>query len=373
MADDQSNKQANPAKIKKDSQTIDKRPLDPTRNAEDVLGDPTGRAGVTTGDPRQISAEPDEVAKDDSVIRGGNIGDPANTKPSGFTDEQLDEAAYDKNTLDGMSGTRAAANKDLASEEEVNSSNENTEGGINSDFNYDANFSKNMHDSDHGSGEDDAAGGTTPDVESDDDVGDMMARVTGQDPDPNMDNPQELGLGDEVDKDEDEHLHSWQSYNTSVKQISWIKLLIALAISYTAAAIGSVFTIDAIPTWYAALKKPFFIPPNWVFGPVWLLYTLMGLSLYLVWNNKNMQSVEKKPAYSAFTFQLLLNIVWSFVFFGFKRPLVALIVILFLLVGILWTFVRFRKLDVLASWLLIPYLIWVSFASLLNLSIVILN
>jgi hypothetical protein len=207
MADDQTKAHSALGKITKDNQNIDERPLDPTRDAEDFLGDPTGRTGVTTGDAGQISAEPDEVDKDDSVIRGGEIDNPTHRNPTGILEETINDAAYNKQAVNGMSGTRTALNNDLASEKENAQPEDKPGNGTQTDFNYDADFSKTMHDSDHGSGEDEASG-TTPDVESDDDVGDMMARVTGHDPDPNMDNPKELGMGEETDEDEDAQLHS---------------------------------------------------------------------------------------------------------------------------------------------------------------------
>jgi hypothetical protein len=207
MADDHVKSQTTAGKMKQDSQHIAERPLDPTRDAEDFLGDPTGRTGVTTGDPRQISAEPDEVDKDTSVLRGGEVEDPTHSNPTGIPEEDINDAVYDKKVLQGMSNVRIAVNDDLASEEENPASRSESGPDTPVDFNYDADFSKDMQNSDHGSGEDNASG-TTSDPESDDDVGNMMARVTGHDPDPNMDNPQELGIAEEIDEDEDAHLHT---------------------------------------------------------------------------------------------------------------------------------------------------------------------
>jgi len=148
------------------------------------------------------------------------------------------------------------------------------------------------------------------------------------------------------------------------------KLIFALLIVFAAALIGSYATFPSIPTWYATLNKPFFNPPNWIFGPVWtVLYLMMALSLYLIWK----QNADNKDAISWFGFQLLLNSVWSIAFFGFQSPSCGLGIIILLWLAILITIIKFYKLSKPAAWLLIPYLLWVSFASILNLSIVLIN
>lgn len=133
------------------------------------------------------------------------------------------------------------------------------------------------------------------------------------------------------------------------------------------------FTISAIPTWYAGLNKPFFAPPNWVFGPVWtLLYFLMGVAFYLIWK----QDLKKKKVAIAtkfFLIQLGLNFIWSPIFFGLRSPFIGLFVILAMWGFIVITMKKFFSLSRSAFYLLIPYLVWVSFASVLNLAIVILN
>lgn len=137
--------------------------------------------------------------------------------------------------------------------------------------------------------------------------------------------------------------------------------------------LGSVFTFSAIPTWYATLNKPFFSPPNWVFGPVWtILYALMGISIWLIWQ----QGIKKKKvklAIQFFAVQLALNFIWTPIFFGLKSPLLALPVIAAMWMFILLTIKRFYPLSKWAAYMLIPYLLWVSFASLLNFMIVVLN
>ncbi len=151
------------------------------------------------------------------------------------------------------------------------------------------------------------------------------------------------------------------------------KLIISLAGCQLVGLLGTPFTISAIPTWYASLAKPLFAPPNWIFGPVWtLLYALMGASFYLVWK----QGWKKKTARMArnyFLVQLALNFIWSPVFFGLRAPLLGLLVILAMWLAIVMTIRRFYPLSKTAAWLLVPYVLWVSFATLLNASIVYLN
>jgi len=154
------------------------------------------------------------------------------------------------------------------------------------------------------------------------------------------------------------------------------KLLISLGVSFAAAAIGSVFTFSAIPTWYAELAKPSFNPPSWVFGPAWtFLYTLMGVALFRVWNAKPTASTKPRRtlAFSLFAVQLVLNALWSIVFFGPHQLGPALIVIAALWLAILACIVTFWRLERTAALLLLPYLAWVTFASVLNFEIWRLN
>ncbi len=148
--------------------------------------------------------------------------------------------------------------------------------------------------------------------------------------------------------------------------IKFPKLILSIGLCLGAGFIGSIFTTSSIPTWYAALNKPPFSPPDWVFAPVWtILYIFMGISLYLVWIKKSVSAI--------FWIQLILNISWSIVFFGMKNPSLAFVNILALWIGIFLTIKAFYKINRLAGQLLFPYIAWVSFAALLNLSIVILN
>ncbi len=150
------------------------------------------------------------------------------------------------------------------------------------------------------------------------------------------------------------------------------QLVGAVALSLGAGVIGSLATTPAIPTWYAALEKPFFNPPNWVFAPVWTtLYFLMGVSLYLIMQAK--QSPRRVQTIRLFAAQLALNALWSLVFFGAKEPGAALLVIAILFAVLVELIRQTAHLDRRAAWLLAPYLIWVSFASVLNLAIWRLN
>ena len=137
--------------------------------------------------------------------------------------------------------------------------------------------------------------------------------------------------------------------------------------------IATPFTISAIPTWYDTLNKPPFSPPNWVFGPTWtMLYFLMGVAAFLIWK-KGLKKKHVKEALYYFIVQLVFNFMWSILFFGLKSPILGLLDILVLWMLILITVVKFYKLSKPAAYLLITYLLWVSFASLLNLYIVLLN
>lgn len=151
-----------------------------------------------------------------------------------------------------------------------------------------------------------------------------------------------------------------------------LKLLASVILCQIAGFLGSLFTTPAIPTWYATLKKPFFTPPNWVFSPVWIsLFILMGISLFFVWRRQGQPHV--KTALIFFFVQLILNIFWSMAFFGLKSPLLGLMDIVLLWIAILFTILNFFKVSKFAGMLLIPYLLWVSFAALLNFSLWILN
>ncbi len=154
---------------------------------------------------------------------------------------------------------------------------------------------------------------------------------------------------------------------------SALKLVGSIIICQMAGLIGAFFTTSAIPTWYAGLVKPSFSPPNYLFGPVWtILYTLMGISLYLVWTAK-VRPNSFKAAMIVFWTQLILNALWSIIFFGLRSPIFAFIVIVMMLMMIALTIDRFQRTSKIAAYLLIPYILWVAFAAVLNLAIVLLN
>lgn len=151
-----------------------------------------------------------------------------------------------------------------------------------------------------------------------------------------------------------------------------IKFIASIVIPLAAGAIGSLATMPNIPNWYAALEKPLLIPPNSVFGPVWtLLYLLIGTSLFLIWTNKTKKS--KTAAYLFFAAQMVLNTLWSLVFFGLRSPEAGIVIILLLIGAIIGTIVFFGRISKPAAYLLIPYLLWVSFATYLTIGVAVLN
>jgi len=170
------------------------------------------------------------------------------------------------------------------------------------------------------------------------------------------------------------------------------KLIVSVLICELAGIIGSIFTMPEIRSWYYFLNKPSFSPPNWLFAPVWtILFLLMGISLYLVWSkdfivNISTNDTQKKAwnpisaklwsgswreenAALIFVLQLVLNILWSVIFFGLKSPSLAFVEILMLWFAILYTIVNFYRISKPAAYLLLPYILWVSFATFLNFAI----
>ncbi len=152
-----------------------------------------------------------------------------------------------------------------------------------------------------------------------------------------------------------------------------VKLLISIVACLCAGIIGSVFTTPAITTWYAALQKPAFTPPNWLFAPAWtILYILMGIVASIIWH-KGLDNRANKTALIIFLIQLILNILWSVAFFGLHSPLYGIIVIVALWIAILFTIIKFFRISKLAGALLLPYIGWVTFAAALNISVFLLN
>lgn len=146
-----------------------------------------------------------------------------------------------------------------------------------------------------------------------------------------------------------------------------IKCIIAVTISELAGVIGSLFTAPAIQSgWYATLSRPAVAPPSWVFAPVWtMLFALMGVAAFLVWK-RGLHRKEIKIALGIFVGQLALNTLWSVIFFGLHNPGGALVEIIILWFAILATIIAFAKISRPAAWLLVPYIVWVSFAGYLN-------
>lgn len=148
-----------------------------------------------------------------------------------------------------------------------------------------------------------------------------------------------------------------------------VRFIIAILIAQAAGLLGSLFTTPAIPTWYAQLQKPAFTPPGWVFGPVWItLYALMGIASFLVWRKRSVDSTADK-ALVVYGIHLILNVLWSVLFFGLQQPASAFLGIVLLWGMIVWVIVLFFRIDRLAAYLMGPYIFWVSFASMLNFAI----
>lgn len=154
----------------------------------------------------------------------------------------------------------------------------------------------------------------------------------------------------------------------------YLIIFLSVLITIVIGGLSGILSGSGMSNWYQELEKPFFNPPSWVFGPAWtLLYTLMGVSFGLVITNKSNHTRIVKLGIIAYSFQLLLNFIWSPIFFYFQSPLFALFVILLLIFAIILTMYYFFQISKVSYYLLYPYLIWVVFASILNLSIVLMN
>jgi tryptophan-rich sensory protein len=150
-------------------------------------------------------------------------------------------------------------------------------------------------------------------------------------------------------------------------------LVAFIALCEFAGLFGSLFTFSSIPTWYAGLNKPLFTPPGWLFGPIWTtLYFLMGVSLYVVYENRARKGDFKKALY-LFGAQLILNVLWTVAFFGFKSISLGFALIILLWIAIAATIFEFARIKRSAALLLLPYIIWVTIATLLNYYVLILN
>lgn len=155
------------------------------------------------------------------------------------------------------------------------------------------------------------------------------------------------------------------------KMNNTLKLIISLAIPQAVGGLGAIFTAPAVRTWYQTLNKPSWNPPDWLFAPAWtILYVLMGIACFLVWKSK---SPFRKRLLTVYGLQLFMNGLWSPAFFGLQNPLLGLLIIIPLWVLILVCILQFRKASDTASILMIPYLLWVTFAASLNSAIWWLN
>lgn len=165
--------------------------------------------------------------------------------------------------------------------------------------------------------------------------------------------------------------------NQAVGRKSFLKhtlfFIAFIIIAQLAGVVGSVFTANSVNTWYKEISRPPFTPPNWLFAPVWIsLYLLMGISAYLVWR-KGAKKKEVKIALIIFFIQLILNSIWSILFFGLHLILISFIEILLLWFAILFMIIKFYPVSKIASLIQIPYILWVSFAAVLNFSFALLN
>jgi len=156
-------------------------------------------------------------------------------------------------------------------------------------------------------------------------------------------------------------------------KINWKKLVAAIIICQGTGLLAGLATASSVSSWYTTLDKPGFTPPNWLFAPVWTtLYFLMAIAAYLIWQ-KGIKTHGIKNALLVFLLQLLLNGLWSIFFFGLRSPILGLIDILALIIVLILTIVKFYKIHKVAAYLLVPYLVWVLYATALNVAIVVLN
>ena len=153
-----------------------------------------------------------------------------------------------------------------------------------------------------------------------------------------------------------------------------VKILLCVTTCIGVGYLSGMATQSSVTTWFPTLIKPSFNPPSWVFAPVWsLLYTMMGVAAGLVWNRIDCEKEAVKKALVFFVIQLALNALWSILFFGIRNPFLAFIEIILLWLMIYETYVKFGKIDKIAGYLFVPYILWVSFAAVLNGSIWWLN
>ena len=152
-----------------------------------------------------------------------------------------------------------------------------------------------------------------------------------------------------------------------------MKLVISILIPLLVGAVAGLFTSSGVKGWYALANKPWFNPPDWIFAPVWTgLYIMMGIAFFLIWRAAADKTI-KQTAMILFVVQLVINFFWSFIFFRLQQPGWAFAEIILMWVTILLTILSFGKISATAAWLMVPYICWVSFASVLNYNIWKLN
>ncbi len=155
-----------------------------------------------------------------------------------------------------------------------------------------------------------------------------------------------------------------------MNQNKFLSFIFFFVITYSASIIGVLVSINFKDPWYSLLNKPIFNPPDWVFGPVWTtLYLIMTVSIWLYWHSK---SRDMKTVY-IYIIHLVFNATWSVVFFAFHNTVFALLILIILIALIINIILRFKRVNMLSAYLMIPYLLWCSFALILNTSIIILN
>jgi tryptophan-rich sensory protein len=155
---------------------------------------------------------------------------------------------------------------------------------------------------------------------------------------------------------------------------NYLRILLCVVVCLAVGYLSSITTQSSIKTWYPLIEKPVFNPPNWVFAPVWtMLFILMGIAAGRVWNQLETNKELVKKGLLFFAVQLALNALWSYLFFGLNNILLALVEIILLWLVIFETYLIFKKIDQKASYLLLPYLVWVGFATILTGSIYWLN
>ncbi|HLN95511.1 MAG TPA: TspO/MBR family protein [Flavobacterium sp.] len=163
-------------------------------------------------------------------------------------------------------------------------------------------------------------------------------------------------------------------FRAKIAMNRYVKIVLFVATCLTVGFLSGLATREGVTTWYRTIEKPSFNPPNWVFAPVWsLLYVMMGVAAGRIWGRIDASGPEVRRALVFFWIQLALNALWSVLFFALWNPLLALVELVLLWLMIYETWYKFKALDRVAGWLLVPYLAWVSFAGVLNASIWWLN